>query len=101
MNKKQAAGKGAEIYLEFEIEVAAGTLSNPVCLHGFDPVPLRKVCQGIQQRLEEGDRNKDTSLLLSTSLEGAHFPFNLEKICIFLSGQPVPHNYVAVYSTVA
>lgn len=67
MNKKQAAGKGAEIYLEFEIEVAAGTLSNPVCLHGFDPVPLRKVCQGIQQRLEEGDRNKDTSLLLSTS----------------------------------
>lgn len=48
MNKKQAAGKGAEIYLEFEIKVAAGTLSNPVCLHGFDPVPLRKVCQGIQ-----------------------------------------------------
>lgn len=52
-------GKGAEIHLEFEIEIAAGALSNPVCLHGFDPVPLWKVCQGIQEWLEEEDRNKD------------------------------------------
>lgn len=44
---------GAEIHLKFEIEVAAGAVSNPVCLHAFDPVPLWKVCQGIQERLQE------------------------------------------------
>lgn len=63
----------AQIYLEFEIEIAARTLSNPVCLHGFDPVPLRKVCQSIQQRLEEEDENKDTSLLLFQVFKRALF----------------------------
>lgn len=47
-----AGEKGDEIHLEFEIKVAAGALSNPVCLHGFDPIPLWKVLQGVQERLE-------------------------------------------------
>lgn len=71
----------AQIYLEFEIEIAARTLSNPVCLHGFDPVPLRKVCQSIQQRLGEEDENKDTSLLLFASFKKSSF--NYEKVCMF------------------
>lgn len=65
----------AQIYLEFEIEIAAWTLSNPVCLHGFDPIPLWKVCQSIQERLEEEDENKDTSLVLHK--------FWREKVCMF------------------
>lgn len=58
MNKKASSAKSAQIYLEFEIEIGTRTLSNPVCLHGFDPIPLRKVYQGIQKRLEEGDKTK-------------------------------------------
>lgn len=45
--------KGVEIHLQFEVEVASGALSNPVCLHGFDPVPLWKVLQGVQEGLKE------------------------------------------------
>lgn len=71
----------AQIYLEFEIKIAARTFSNPVCLHGFDPVPLRKVCQRIQQRLEEEDENKDTGLLLFASFKKTSFYW--EKVCMF------------------
>lgn len=45
--------KEVEIHLQFEIEVASSTLSNPVCLHGFDPVPLWKVLQGVKKGLKE------------------------------------------------
>lgn len=45
--------KGVEIHLQFEVEVASGAFSNPVCLHGFDPVPLWKVLQGVQEGLKE------------------------------------------------
>lgn len=51
--KGEKEGGGPEIHLKIEIKVAAGAVSNPVRLHGFDPVPLRKVCQGVQERLQE------------------------------------------------
>lgn len=50
--------EGAEIHLQFEIKKAASAVSNPVCLHGFDPIPLWEVGQGVQERLQEGGRQK-------------------------------------------
>lgn len=58
-----------EIYLESVIKIAAGAFSYPVCLHGFDPVPLWKLLQGIQERLVRGERRKPpwkTSFLYQT-----------------------------------
>ena len=92
MNTKMSSRKGAEIYLEFEIEVAAGTLSNPVCLHGFDPIPLRKVCQCIQERLKEGHKQR---CKYTTLCNFRNFHLNMENI-LFVSGQLVLHNYMAM-----
>lgn len=52
--------RAAEIHLEFEIKVAAGAVTNPVGLHGFDTIPLWEVCQGVQERL--GDRDRDAQV---------------------------------------
>lgn len=55
MKKGAAAAAAAElsIHLEEEIKVAAAAIPNPVGLHGFDPVPLWEVGQGIEQGLRE------------------------------------------------
>lgn len=58
MNEKRSSSssnssRGVELYLEEEIKVAASAIPNPVGLHGFDPVPLWEVGQGVQQGLRE------------------------------------------------
>lgn len=71
--------KRAEIHLEFKIEVAASALSNPVCLHGFNPIPLWKVCQGIQQWLRRDTETKTHAL----NLARASFPLYCGKKIFF------------------
>lgn len=81
---KTSSRRGAEVYLEFEIEVTAGTLSNPVCLHGFHPVPLWQVCQGIQQRLQEGHRKEDTRKKFSLKSRKSFLPPSLWNFLIYI-----------------
>lgn len=65
MKEQRERERAAEIHLEFEIEVAAGAVTNPVGLHGFDTIPLWEVCQGVQERLGNRDKDKRSSLILS------------------------------------
>lgn len=81
---KTSSRRGTEVYLEFEIEVTAGTLSNPVCLHGFDPVPLWQVCQGIQQRLQEGHRKEDTRKKFPLKFRKSFLPPSLWNFFIYI-----------------
>lgn len=57
-NKKRNRRLKSEIHLEFKVEVAASALPDPVCLHGFNSIPLWKVCQSIQERLRRDPGTK-------------------------------------------
>lgn len=72
-------GKETEIHLELEIEVAAGAISNPVCLHGFDTIPFWKVCQGVQERLEKARQINSQLYFFVRVKKRAHFPLDCGK----------------------